>query len=322
MIKNKRKMKTTKFDLSRQCREDKFISEALARNNTLYSYHLVVGTFKNVDIPVEILCNRCNKTFFQSPYNHIKLGAGCKSCNLHKTKVIPLQIFIDISKEKFGDQFNYSKVIYKNCDTTIILICNYCNYEFIIKPYGHLRGNGCQRCNGIIKNLEDFKTKSSKIHNDSYNYDYVIFGNNKTKVTIFCKKCKHYFTQSINNHLSGYGCKRCNRGKQENNWLDSLGIFIENRQKRLPFLKALQVDGYDPKTNTVYEFYGDFWHGNPYKYKPDDINVINHKTFGELYQNTIFREKEIRKYYNLVTIWESDLKRKSIVASTSASITE
>ena len=27
--------------------------------------------------------------------------------------------------------------------------------------------------------------------------------------------------------------------------------------------KVYYVDGFEPKTNTVYEFNGDYWHGNP-----------------------------------------------------------
>ena len=71
--------------------------------------------------------------------------------------------------------------------------------------------------------------------------------------------------------------------------------------------KRTSVDGYDPKTNTVYEFHGDFWHGNPVVYNPSDINNKNKKTFGQLYQETIDKENRIRQNgYNLVVIWEND----------------
>lgn len=71
----------------------------------------------------------------------------------------------------------------------------------------------------------------------------------------------------------------------------------------------IKPDAFDPKTNTIYEFYGDFWHGNPNIYKLDDINVANKKTFGELYLATLDREKLIKEAgYNLVSMWESDFK--------------
>jgi len=68
-----------------------------------------------------------------------------------------------------------------------------------------------------------------------------------------------------------------------------------------------KCDGYCKETNTIYEFHGDFWHGNPNLFKSDDINQVNKKTFGELYNKTILREQKIKDLgYNLVVIWECD----------------
>ena len=68
-----------------------------------------------------------------------------------------------------------------------------------------------------------------------------------------------------------------------------------------------KADGYDKDTNTIYEFHGDFWHGNPKKYNPEDINPISDKTFGELYKKTEDKKKSVKKIgYNYVCIWESE----------------
>ena len=64
------------------------------------------------------------------------------------------------------------------------------------------------------------------------------------------------------------------------------------------------------ETNTIYEFYGDYWHGNPKRFILTDINKRTKTTFGELYKNTLQKEKDIRELgYNLVVIWESDWKK-------------
>lgn len=72
-------------------------------------------------------------------------------------------------------------------------------------------------------------------------------------------------------------------------------------------------DGFCEETNTVYEFYGDLWHGNPKFYKREDINPKSGrdgkptKTFGELYDKTMERERILQDLgYNIVTIWEHD----------------
>ncbi len=50
------------------------------------------------------------------------------------------------------------------------------------------------------------------------------------------------------------------------------------------------VDGINLDENIIYEFNGDFWHGNPNIYKGDDINKVNGIKYGELYKKTIERE--------------------------------
>jgi hypothetical protein len=73
--------------------------------------------------------------------------------------------------------------------------------------------------------------------------------------------------------------------------------------------KLIKFDGFDPKTNTVYEFHGSMWHGDPRVYKSTDINPVNKKLYGDLYSDTLKREELIKKLgYNLIIMWEKDFK--------------
>lgn len=66
------------------------------------------------------------------------------------------------------------------------------------------------------------------------------------------------------------------------------------------------MDGYDPETNTVYEYLGDYWHGNPKVFNPEDLNTKVGKTFGQLFDETNRRLEEIKSMgYNIVTQWET-----------------
>lgn len=70
------------------------------------------------------------------------------------------------------------------------------------------------------------------------------------------------------------------------------------------------ADGYDPSSKTVYEFWGDFWHGNPRVYKADDVNTVCNVTFGELYEKTKAKVRTlIATGYQVVEIWEKDWRR-------------
>lgn len=74
----------------------------------------------------------------------------------------------------------------------------------------------------------------------------------------------------------------------------------------------IKPDGFDPITNTIYEFYGDYFYGNPSACDLEKINHKNGKTFREIYENTLKREKLIKDAgYNLIYIWESDWKNIS-----------
>lgn len=73
--------------------------------------------------------------------------------------------------------------------------------------------------------------------------------------------------------------------------------------------KSYRVDGFDPTTNTIYEFYGDYWHGNPNKYSINMINVFNKKLLTDLYKETINRENVLKELgYNIISMWEDDWK--------------
>ena len=53
--------------------------------------------------------------------------------------------FIEASKEKHGDRYDYSKTIYKNTDKKVIIICP-THGEFEQTANNHTRGCGCPHC--------------------------------------------------------------------------------------------------------------------------------------------------------------------------------
>jgi hypothetical protein len=91
--------------------------------------------------------------------------------------------------------------------------------NFICKKHGefkrrldHFLKNVCIKCysENKLKNKKfNFIKKSNIKHNHKYNYDKVIYINNKIDVIITCKKHGD-FEQRPDNHLSGSGCSYCN----------------------------------------------------------------------------------------------------------------
>ena len=74
--------------------------------------------------------------------------------------------------------------------------------------------------------------------------------------------------------------------------------------------KTYKVDGFCEETNTVYEFYGCFWHGCPNCYKPNITNSKNQKDMGTLNDLTIEKCETIKSAgYNHVSTYECQLNK-------------
>jgi len=147
--------------------------------------------------------------------------------------------------------------------------------------------------------------------------------NTSTKIKWQCLRCKGIWkakpSNIFNQHTGCPHCRKISYSKKAIRWLThiehQLNINIqhaENDGEYLIPLTKLKVDGFCKGTNTVYEFYGDIWHGNPQKFKPEEKCCPYHKlTADQLFRRTIKKENTIRALgYNLTTIWESDYDKQ------------
>jgi hypothetical protein len=100
----------------------------------------------------------------------------------------------------------------------------------------------------------------------------------------------------------------------ETEWLDSLQIPMDCRQIKIIIGNQYYiVDAFDSETNTVYEFHGDYWHGNPSIFHPYKINKQAGKTFKKLYTLTMEKEENLKRAgYKVISIWESDWNRSKL----------
>ena len=130
--------------------------------------------------------------------------------------------FIYDSKKKYL-QYDYSKVIYINNDTNIILKCNIHNIEFFIKPRSHLseKTGGCPECSKNskrvkskkvqIKPTKEFIKESKEIFGDKFDYSKCKYNGAYEEIVLKCKKHNNTFSVIARNHLkaSSGGCKFC-----------------------------------------------------------------------------------------------------------------
>lgn len=79
-------------------------------------------------------------------------------------------------------------------------------------------------------NTSDFIKKAKLVHGDLYDYKEVLYVKAIEKVKIICNK-HGIFLQQPNNHLTGYGCKKCSIDLISKNRINSIEYFIEKASK-------------------------------------------------------------------------------------------
>lgn len=118
------------------------------------------------------------------------------------------QWYIYKFREVHGDTYDYSKVQYINSKTKVEIVCKQ-HGAFYQTPNNHLKGAGCQTCQGnktkdTNQCIEDF----IKVQGGRYNYSKVLYINRYTKVEIVCRE-HGSFLQRPADHLNGQRCPKC-----------------------------------------------------------------------------------------------------------------
>jgi hypothetical protein len=288
---------------------ENFIAAAQEIHGEKFSYKETI--YKSSREKVIIECKK-HGVFEQLANDHLQ-GAGCTECKWEKVGIdhgYTLEDFIKKSNAVHNNKYIYDKVIYKKSSIKVIIKCPI-HGDFNQLPEAHMKGQGCSKCGGSEKLTKDeFIARANKIHTNRYSYNDFSYDGFNIKSIIKCKKHGD-FKQTPHSHLSGSGCPKCNINSSliENKWLDIIGILEENRQWKIPGTNFV-ADGYNPTTNTIYEFDGDYFHGNPDIYNHNDLNMVNKMTFGECYERTLKkRQRIIELGYELIWVWRSDFKK-------------
>lgn len=289
-----------------------YINRAREIHKDFYSYELVENIKRNTD-RIDIVCP-IHGVFNQIVSCHINAKQGCSACSGNKKRT--KEDLFEQFKSVHGDKYSYGEFEYRGNKQKIPIICPK-HGEFLQGVKEHYLGGGCPQCapnykldkETFLVKLEEKLGKEKVAKLDYSDFEYIGYD---TITTVSCPKHGPY---EVTPHklMSGYGCKRCvtNSSNSENEWLDELNIPDLRRQCSIRVNgRAWIVDGYSPSTNTVYEFHGDFFHGNPQYFHPEDENPVSKKTFGELYLKTKKKQEMFENDgYIYKYIWESEFKK-------------
>ena len=303
---------------------EEFIINARKTHGDKYDYSNSI--YKNSTTKIEIICSS-HGSFWQTPSLHIYKN-GCSKCGdiNRKNKTIernkqgttPQEQYIEKAKLIHKNEFDYSKTIYKGVRDRVTITCKV-HGDFSLIASAHIsNGHGCPTCAKISwATIDNFENRAREIHGNKYDYSMVDFMNKDDgRVTIICPQ-HGPFKQQPSVHIGKYknGCRICainSKSRVSEEWLDHLAVPHTLREITVQVGdKKIRADAYDPETNTIYEFWGDYWHGNPKKFPAYQMNKSAKKLHGELYQKTIEKIELIKTNgFNLVDIWESEWRTR------------
>ena len=122
--------------------------------------------------------------------------------------------WINHSKSKFGDKFDYSDTVYVNARTKLVIKCNI-HGNLLVDPTNHIISpTGCERCSSQQTGLSQRRTQESLIrqfvirHGDRYDYSKVDYQGDSKNIIIICK-VHGEFSQRAIAHANGRNCNDC-----------------------------------------------------------------------------------------------------------------
>ena len=287
------------------------------------------SVFVDMRTRLTLICKKGHE-FEGIPSVHLREGSlgGCIECakSLSKERMSYTQEqWIELASINHSNFYNYEKVKYISSQKNIIIVCP-THGEFEQTPASHLGGAGCRAC-GVEKCIasklytkDDFLKmfeECATIHSNKYIYSDVCRKDGYLFIEMTCEK-HGTFCQRYDHHKRGHGCFKCvvRYSKQQLEWLNYLSVtsdYIQHAQNDGEFqipTTNMYADGYEPTANNIYEFQGDFWHGNPSVFDGEDINPRTGTTYASLYEKTQRKITKIKELgYNVYEMWESDWEK-------------
>jgi hypothetical protein len=190
--------------------------------------------------------------------------------------------FIEMCNKVHNNKFNYSKTIFKNVRSKIIIICpNHGDIEIKASNHLHMK-QGCDKCardNHRLTELSSERIKNlKKIHNNKYLYNDISINRGFINIT-----CDYHgvFKQYLYYHEYGHGCPECNSSSRGE---DAIKSYLENNSinfiRNYQFddcirIRKLRFDFYLPDINICIEYDGEHHYQENKYFGEGNLDYIN-----------------------------------------------
>ena len=283
-------------------------------------------TIKNHHQKITVTCP-IHGDFEVTVTNHLR-GRGCPKCFSHEnvneslikrtdreSKILTTERFVEKSKLKHNNFYDYSKTNIKHSKEPTIINCPI-HGDFVIRPINHLNGQGCPECGELkrrksrVRTFDDFVYEGRQIHGNRYDYTKVEYVNSITPVCIICPIHGEFWQTPLLHLTVERGCPKCAESKLER----EIRLMLEENnikyvyEKPFDWLGKKTLDFYLPEYNIAIECQGE------QHFKPVEL-------FGgeEVFKKQLQRDKE--KYKKClehgidIIYYANNIKRKNILTS-------
>lgn len=298
--------------------EQAFVKKARQANPKIN----LVSPYEGLNHPIRVGCPKCSKAFTLPAAWRLYKPVACDSCK-KSPKLLSHEEFVSRVESRYGKRLSVLST-YEGASKPVTIRCDK-GHAFTRAHAGeYLTGTGgCRQCaDEALKWTETKLRKAMKESSPTVRMQEPYKGHCMTKHRFKCLKCTGEWMCAPSSVLhKKSACPVCAKNSRVSNialaWLEREArrrrIVIEHGgnvgEQTVPGTR-FKVDGINWRSRTVFEFYGDAWHGNPKLYKPSEISMPQTKmTAGQLYARTLERERKLKSLgYKLVTIWESDFR--------------
>lgn len=231
---------------------DKFIEKLKQVHGDTYDYSLIKSYHGSMS-DINIIC-KIHGVFSQKPKHHLR-GSGCPKCGKIKRDINAAnsnrnttESFIERSKIKHKNKYDYSKSIYTNAKDNIIITCPK-HGDFSQNVAHHLNGHGCPQCR--IENVSWLShNRWTKAGKESLKFDsfkvYIV--KITTADNVFFKIGKSYRKLTKRFELSkvdGYEWELVHlfESKTDGKYISELELKLQSFNKQYKFLPDIKFGG-------------------------------------------------------------------------------
>ena len=310
-------------------RREAFISKI----KKTHAHLVLVGEFRTTNDDTAFLCRTHNVRFNTKPYRLTKSGvtvAGCSKCSKERMRSKKT-----LTHQDYCERISHLGIVplepYTHSQIRIKHRC-ICGNTFVTNPGSVLQyGCLCRDCGN--QKISDYHRKSISDHQDRVDARHgsgiikiLRHGVSDSPSEFVCLVCKQEWVTRFSSVVNqGSGCPACatllkKKGfsKSELIWLTDMEKFLDLRirhagnigQYHIPG-ERFRVDGFCQERNTVFEFYGDAFHGNLNVYRRFETPNFFQPSVStlRLHRRTMAREDRLRSLgYVVISIWEHDFK--------------